>query len=399
MKMTEHDEAVALPPAAYAAALACLPGMGPAWLVATLRRHKPWQAWELVKAGELRPWPGRSGSSPQADGRPQQGSERWSEWACRYDVRGQWRRCCQNNVQVTWPGAPGYPEHLYRGPTPAGVLFCTGDLSVLDRSPSVALVGTRRCSHEGAAVAFKLGYDLARAGVTVVSGLALGIDGAAHSGAVSAMKAARAEGSAAAPTIGVAASGVDVIYPRQHEALWREIQRLGAVISETPPGVPAQSWRFPSRNRVIAGMAQMVVVVECHVTGGSWHTVSAAERCGTDVGAVPGSVLNGAAVGTNNLIHDGALTVRHAQDVLDALACLPRGQLSLDAPPINTEEPAPHLGPVEDRVLGHLSTRSVCLDDMVERCGLPVVAVVVALERLSGAGLAVEDNGWWSRKL
>ncbi len=123
----------------------------------------------------------------------------------------------------------------------------------------------------------------------------------------------------AGSTVGVAASGVDVIYPRQHGALWREVARSGAIVSETPPGVQAKSWRFPARNRLIAGLAQMVVVVECHASGGSWHTVEAALRQGLEVGAVPGSVHSSASVGTNTLIHEGATPVRDAQDVLDAL--------------------------------------------------------------------------------
>ena len=143
-------------------------------------------------------------------------------------------------------------------------------------------------------------------------------------------------GASAGSTVGVAASGVDVIYPRQHGALWREVARLGAIVSETPPGVQAKAWRFPARNRLIAGLAQMVVVVECHASGGSWHTVDSALRQGLEVGAVPGSVHSSASVGTNTLIHEGATPVRDAQDVLDALGMfetknLPRALEGSDA--------------------------------------------------------------------
>ncbi len=300
------------PPAGYAAALACLPAVGPGWLVEVLAQHSPKTAWELVRSGELAR-PARSRLSPAGPD--------WSEAARRLDVGALWAYCQQRGIAVTWPGAPGYPSALHSGPAPAGVLFSRGDLGLLERRPCVALVGTRRCTPEGRQVAYRLGYDLCGAGTIVVSGLALGIDGAAHAGALAAARDAEAKGgpSALGSTVGVAASGVDVAYPRQHAALWGEVARFGAIVSETPPGAPAQAWRFPSRNRIIAGLAQMVVVVECHASGGSWHTVEAATRRGVEVGAVPGSVQSPASVGTNTLLHEGATPVRGAQDVLDAL--------------------------------------------------------------------------------
>ena len=299
-----------LPDGAYAAALACLPGVGPAWLVETLARHSPQRAWELVKAGDIAR-AARAGAGPKAPV--------WMEVARRFDVRGLWSHCRRNRIGVTWPGAPGYPSALIAGPSPAGVLFAAGDLDALEVGPAVAVVGTRRCTPEGAGVAYQLGYDLVAAGVGVVSGLALGIDGAAHAGALAAVADAEGARGGHGSTVGVAASGVDVVYPRQHRSLWQQVVRVGAVISETPPGMPAQAWRFPSRNRVIAGLGQMVVVVECHASGGSWHTVEAALRRGTEVGAVPGPVRSSASVGTNTLLHEGATPIRGAADILDAL--------------------------------------------------------------------------------
>jgi DNA processing protein len=191
----------------------------------------------------------------------------------------------------------------------------------------------------------------------------------------------------------VAASGVDVVYPRQHAGLWREMVRVGAVLSETPPGQPAQAWRFPSRNRLIAGLAEMVVVVECHARGGSWHTVDAATKRGTDVGAVPGSVRSAASVGTNRLLHEGAVPVRGAQDVLDALGIF-------DARPAPALVPAPAnpLGALDKAVLAAVGWRPLCLDEVVERSGVPVTAVVVALERLEDQGAVRDEAGWWVRK-
>jgi DNA processing protein len=453
-----------LPPGAYAAALASLPCAGPAWLVDVLRTHPPKRAWELVAAGDLIPPPRtrleRTGST-------------WADIARGLDVDTLWARCQRGGIDVSWPGSPGYPAALLRSPSPAGVLFAVGRPDTLARRASVAVVGTRRCTPEGAAVAYQLGYDLSCAGVCAVSGLALGIDGAAHAGALAAVRDMKGPSRAvdhgtsleersmtgpgpgsddaggmapastshpAGSTVGVAASGVDVVYPRQHGALWREVVRLGAIVSETPPGVPAKAWRFPSRNRLIAGLAQMVVVVECHVSGGSWHTVEAALRQGLEVGAVPGSVHNSASVGTNTLIHEGATPVRNAQDVLDALGMfddrVPNGTgegtaaggrrpSSLDdrrhsqsvaggrATRVSPAAGRPSagagqagagapehggLGRLDDKVRASLNWRPLCLDEIVERSGLPAGAVVVALERLEQQGLVIADGGWWVTK-
>jgi DNA processing protein len=219
-----------------------------------------------------------------------------------------------------------------------------------------------------------------------------------------------------------------VVYPPQHAALWGEVARLGAIVSETPPGSPAQAWRFPSRNRIIAGLAQMVVVVECHASGGSWHTVEAAVRRGIDVGAVPGSVQSPASVGTNTLLHEGATPVRGAQDVLDALGIFDEvGQPNRRAgagtgrsagtghvgraPLVGSGDPAGRgspagrgnptgngpANPLDDKVLGAMTGRPLCLEEIVERSGLPVTAVVVALERLEEQGALRGEAGWWAR--
>jgi DNA processing protein len=405
-----------MPPAAYAAALACLPAVGPGWLVEVLAQHSPKTAWGMVRSGELSR-PARSRLSP--------GGPDWAETAQRLDVGSLWEYCQHRGISVTWPGARGYPSALRSGPSPAGVLFGRGDLGLFEGRPRAALIGTRRCTPEGRDVAYQLGYDLCSAGVVVVSGLALGIDGAAHAGALA---AARDAGTGAAPSVagstaGVAASGVDVVYPPQHAALWGEVARLGAIVSETPPGSPAQAWRFPSRNRVIAGLAQMVVVVECHASGGSWHTVEAAIRRGIEVGAVPGSVQSPASVGTNTLLHEGAVPVRGAQDVLDALGIFDelghsrrraeagtgrsagtghRGK----APVVGSTGPARGDGsaggadpasPLDSKVLAAVSGRPLCLEEIVERSGLPVTAVVVALERLEERGALRGEAGWWVR--
>ena len=419
-----------LPQAAYVAALARLPGAGPGWLAGLLRRHAPEEAWELVQSGQVRVAEGR-GHRAKADGS--------TAVAGATDVAELWDGCCRKGIGVTWPGEPSYPSSLAGMPGEPGALFWVGDIAWVGRSPVVAIVGTRRCSPDGARTAYEMARDLATAGVCVVSGLALGIDGAAHAGALagfSATSTGPSTGPPAAPTVGVAASGVDVVYPRQHTALWRQVAGTGAVVSETPPGMPAQSWRFPARNRVIAGLSRMVVVVESHSTGGSWHTVDAALRWGVDVGAVPGSVRSPACAGTNTMLRDGATPVRGAQDVLDALALMaaaarppapaaaapppPPAPPSLPAPsqpapsaaasspppppappraqPLSYEADQTALGPLEERILAALSWRPACLEEVVERSGLPVGAAVVALDRLEASGTVTSEGGWWSRR-
>ena len=393
---------------AYAAALASLPGVGPGWLAELLSRRLPKDAWELVISGQALP---PKASRLRSDGDATAYAQ-WVKVAQLVDVGALWQRCRDNSICVEWLGAAGYPRALAGGPAPPGVLFSAGQLAWVERRPVVAVVGTRRCTPEGASTAYHLARELATAGVCVVSGLALGIDGAAHAGALEGFRVAvegsgtaptiAVEGPGAAPTVGVAASGVDVAYPRQHAALWRQVVATGAVISETPPGTPAQSWRFPARNRVIAGLARMVVVVESHVTGGSWHTVDAALRRGVEVAAVPGSVHSPASAGTNALLRDGATPVRGAQDVLDALG-LQGGAL---APPkagdarsngrgTAVEAPAP----LAEKVLAALGWRPRCLEELVERSGLPVGAAVVVLDQLEAAGEIVSsEDGWWCRR-
>jgi len=237
--------------------------------------------------------------------------------------------------------------------------------------------------------------ELVGAGVCIVSGLALGIDGAAHHGALEAQRAG-------AVTAGVAASGVNVPYPRQHRQLWGEVVARGVVLAETAPGRPAQAWRFPARNRIIAGLADVVVVVESFEAGGSMLTVDAALARGVEVRAVPGPVHSPASAGTNRLLLDGAGPVRHARDVLDVIgvdqgppshAQQARGALARSAP----AEPPPL--PADDRrVLEAVGWAPTLLGRIVERSGCGVGVAVAALARLEGTGLVVAGNSWWVRQ-
>jgi DNA processing protein len=282
----------------------------------------------------------------------------------------------------------------------------------------VAVVGTRRATHAGRSVAFELGRDLAAAGVCVVSGLALGIDGAAHAGALSLHPAPSGTGSATGPA-GVAASGVDVPYPRRHTALWQQVVDRGVLLSETLPGRPPQAWRFPARNRIIAALASMVVVVESHAAGGSLITADAAMARGIEVRVVPGPVQSSASAGSNQLLYDGPGPVRDAQDVLDALGIFLAPQatpgrlrgsslagrlsrpadgrsLALGAPV--SPDTAVSLTHEEKIVLDVVAWQPTLLSQVVDRSGLGVGVASRALDSLESAGFLRREQHWWVRR-
>jgi DNA processing protein len=208
-----------------------------------------------------------------------------------------------------------YPSTLAELPDAPAVLYVAGDLGrflalVADDRPSVAVVGARRASPYGLEVARGLGRGLASADATVVSGMALGIDSAAHVGALA----------AGGTTVAVLAAGADRAYPASKQRLYREIRHRGAVVSELPPGSAVHRWCFPARNRLIAALARVTIVVEAMERSGSLITAEFARDLGRDVGAVPGHVTSPLARGPNALLSDGAHVIRHPEDALD-LAC------------------------------------------------------------------------------
>jgi DNA processing protein len=204
-----------------------------------------------------------------------------------------------------------YPAALrdLRGP-PAALFTSSGErLVALCTEPAAAIVGARRASAYGVEVARSLGRGLAAAGVTVVSGMALGVDSAAHAGALE----------AGGRTVAVLAGGADVPYPASKRSLHLEIAGRGAVVSEMPPGFPPRRWAFPARNRIIAGLAAVTVVVEAAERSGALITARVARDLGRDVGAVPGRITSPLAAGANALLRDGAHVVDGPQAVLDVL--------------------------------------------------------------------------------
>ena len=205
-----------------------------------------------------------------------------------------------------------YPGGLHELTDSPAVLFIVGDpgcLRALERTPAVTLVGSRRASPYGLEVACRLGRGMAAAGIPVISGLALGIDAAAHRGCVE----------VGGLPIAVLAGGPDLPSPRRNARLYRRVRELGVVVSETPPGRRALRWSFPARNRLMAGLAALTVVVEAGEPSGSLITAEFAQDLGRAVGAVPGRITASMAAGTNGLLRDGACVVTSPQDVLDEL--------------------------------------------------------------------------------
>ena len=258
----------------------------------------------------------------------------------------------------------------------------------------MALVGTRAPTRYGIGVAAQFGADLAAAGVSVVSGLALGIDGAAHEGACG----------AGAPPVAVVAGGLDHVYPRRHERLWERVASYGRHRVRVPAGVPTEKWRFPVRNRLLAALSDVVVVVESRHHGGSRHTVDAAMDRGVPVGAVPGSIRSATSEGTNALLADGAFPVCSSGDILVALALAgavsdrsagePAGGRSAAAVPTADRRPEPGR---DRRVYEALSADPAPLDELVRVTGLDLAELCGGLERLAQAGLARDAGGWWER--
>jgi DNA processing protein len=293
-------------------------------------------------------------------------------------------------VAVRRRGTAAYPQVLALDHQAPPVLFTWGSLDALER-PRVAIVGTRRCTNYGRDVARQLGRELSGAGVSIVSGLAAGIDGSAHDGALA---------GGGAPPVGVVGSGLDVVYPRRHAVLWEQVAQAGALLTEAPLGCRPEPWRFPARNRVIAALAHVLVVVESDVRGGSMHTVRAAEERGVPVLAVPGPIRSRASSGTNQLLSQGCHPVCDAEDVLAALSLCHAAGLEPGALG-SLPEPAADLRPVPPHefapVLAAVEWGPTTLDEVLARTGSAVTQASLALSWLEREGWVRRQFGWWER--
>ncbi|MCY3850496.1 MAG: DNA-protecting protein DprA [Acidimicrobiaceae bacterium] len=325
----------------------------------------------------------------------------WQREINRVDMTAESARLDELDAHVSTLHDPVHPPQLISDIDPAPLLFRRGTLP----DPSlvhVAVVGTRRASSIGREVARELGLGLAEAGFVVVSGLALGIDGEAHRGALLAD---------AVPPLAVVGSGVDVVYPKRHRDLWEEVATVGALVSEAPLGGRPEPWRFPARNRLIAAFSDLLVVVESRHSGGSLLTVEQALRRDLQVMAVPGSVRNRAADGTNQLLVDGCAPARDVTDVLVALGLsevavatrrnepevgVPEPEaVGTGASPMHSAAGIGDSAAVVGRtavVLDAVDDGPTSLDEVVDRSGLGVIEVYAHVEELVAAGLVVHDG-------
>lgn len=279
------------------------------------------------------------------------------------------------------PGDAEYPALLREIPRPPKRLWALG--VPLTAAPAVAVVGARRASRAGLAAARDLAAGLAGAGVTVVSGFARGIDAAAHRGAL--------EGGGR--TVAVFGCGLDVCYPPEHRDLLKELAASGTALSEFDPGEPPLPYYFPIRNRIIAGLSRLVLVVEAAEKSGSLITARYAAEFGRDVAAVPGPIRTEGCAGTNALLKDGAILVRDVEDVLAELEApaliRPASRTGLRAP-----VPPPELDPDAAAVLAALDpSEPRDTDALVAATGLSAARLSSALVRLELEGLATALPG------
>lgn len=320
---------------------------------------------------------------------------------------------------------PDYPARLRTIPDPPCVLFVKGTLLAAD-AHAIGIVGSRRASPYGRHVAAELAAGLGERGFTVVSGMALGADAAAHEGAL------RAGGR----TIAVLGCGVDVIYPPEHAELYERIAAMGAVVSENPPGAPPTKASFPARNRIISGLSLGVVVVEAPEKSGALITATHALEQGREVFAVPGSVNSVQSRGTHQLLRDGAKLVAGVEDILEELPAPPTPVVRRPAAAVNpvsgpsweayvapgetpvpvmpvpakparkprtapppvpeppaVAAPAPMLPPEEAAVCGVLTAQAMPVDAIIAATGLSPAAVNAALLMLELKGLAQRRPG------
>ena len=359
-----------LPDEAFIVALSLLPGVGPARLRQLLDLGRPPAVWEAVRGGDGRV-AGVAGRTDRA--------AQWRGAATEIDVGDRWRSLRRAGIGVLWRDGAGFPAPLRDDPEPPEVLFTAGDPSCL-APQRVGIVGTRRCTRYGRDLAYELGAVLARAGVTVVSGLARGIDAAAHRGALDGV---------GAPPVGVVGTAIDSPYPRDNAWLWAAVASAGLVCGETPPGAPIERWRFPARNRIIAGLSDVVIVVESADQGGSLYTATQAFDRGRVVLAVPGPIRSAASLGTNRLLADGAHPLCEVSDVLEVLGLVaPLPTDPVTAPDVSTSAAA---------VLDALGWQASTLDDVVTGAGLDVTEVASALEQLEEVGLVARRGGWYEQ--
>jgi DNA processing protein len=296
---------------------------------------------------------------------------RWRAFSRRFDAGAYLERLAAVRIRWLPRTDPEFPPLLRAIHDPPPGIFVRGGGATEElRRPAVAVVGARACSAYGAQVARMLGRELGAAGLLVVSGLARGVDGEAHRGALE----------AGALTVGVLGCGVDCDYPASHRELAARIRERGLVVAEYPPGVEPAPWRFPARNRIIAGLAGVTVVVEARERSGALITADLALEEGREVFAVPGEITSALSAGTNDLLRLGAAPLVGAKDVLDVF-----GIVGATAEPEVSDEGRAVLDRVRDGPTG--------IDELVGATGFEAGKLATTLTELELAGLVVQREG------
>lgn len=362
-------------------ALGSLPPLTPRRLAMMLAHHPPAELFERLRDG--RPL-ARGAVHRMRSVTPEQ----LATQARRIDPPRLAARCHELGVRVVVPGDADYPEPVALDAARSPVLFLRGDPSLVGMR-RVGVVGTRNATAAGRETATELGEGLAREAVAVVSGLARGIDGAAHRGV-------RAVGG---PAIAVVGSGIDVPYPRQHRELWEWAGTNGLLVSQWGPGVEPEPWRFPLRNTIIALLSEVLVVVESRERGGSLITANEALDREICVMVVPGSPRSPAAKGVLDLMQNEVVKpATSVTDVLIALGFERARQIGQAAPGFGHRRPhaPPHdAHTIEAQVFAMCADRPCTLDDLVAGLGQPISVVALAAARLEIEGWLVDTAGWF----
>ena len=359
---------------AFLAALAAFDHMTTPRLAALCSGRAPSEAFDMA-AGRTPP----SSAIAGAFRRSPDLAARWKASAARIHPADMGERCAALGVRVLTDADADWPPQLPDDPQRPAVLFVQGDLAALD-ARRVGIVGTRNPTRSGSQTAARFGHELAEAGVCIVSGLALGVDGAAHRGALAAD---------AAPPVAVVANGHGDPYPQRHRSLWAEVAAAGAVLSEWPPGTRPEPFRFPQRNRILAALSELLVVVESRERGGSLITARQAAERGIDVFAVPGPIDQRSSAGTNALLEDGAAPAASTEALLVALGLDTRrsGRRRFDGRDRPTGDEAVVLERCRD------APQSVETVSRAEAWDLARAAL--SLARLERAGWIGEVGGWF----
>lgn len=347
-----------IPPKAYWIGFNKVAGIGPARLAALLKLcgsiEGAWQA---------------SIQQMQQAGLDRRSQANLLEARRSFDLAKSWQQVEALEIHVyTWDDTD-YPTNLFEIDAPPPVLYVRGELTPQD-ALAIAIVGTRRASAYGREIAHLSASEFAHNGVTVVSGLALGVDAIAHKAALD----------AGGRTIAVLGSGVDQLYPAQNRDLAQEIMQRGAIVSEYPLGTRPEANNFPPRNRIISGLSQGIVVIEAGVQSGSLITANFAAEQGRDVFAVPGSILHPGSSGCNRLIRDGAIPFLSVNDVLD----------HLDFTRLNAQRTIRQIvptDPLENELLATLSREPCHVDDLVRHLAWSSAQVSSTLTMMELKGL------------